>query len=56
LEQLQLTVTDSNVRAKSFYEKAGFRAFGVEPNALKLGGQYFDKCHMMRDLRGPEAG
>jgi RimJ/RimL family protein N-acetyltransferase len=52
LEQLQLTVTEGNVRAKTLYEKAGFRAFGLEQNALKIGGQYFDKCHMTLDLRG----
>jgi ribosomal protein S18 acetylase RimI-like enzyme len=46
LEQLQLTVTDSNARAKSLYEKAGFRVFGLEQNALKIGQQYFHKCHM----------
>jgi RimJ/RimL family protein N-acetyltransferase len=46
LEQLQLTVTDGNARAKAFYEAAGFRAFGLERNAVKLGERYFDKCHM----------
>jgi RimJ/RimL family protein N-acetyltransferase len=50
LEQLQLTVTDSNARARSLYEKAGFRAFGLEENALKIGAQYFHKCHMTLDL------
>lgn len=29
LEQLQLTVTESNAGAKSLYEKAGFRSFGL---------------------------
>ena len=56
LEQLQLTVTEGNVRAKSLYEKAGFRAFGLEQNALKLGEQYFHKCHMTLDLRGTRSG
>ena len=51
LEQLQLTVTDSNARAKSLYEKAGFRVFGLEQNALKIGQQYFHKCHMALVLR-----
>jgi RimJ/RimL family protein N-acetyltransferase len=50
LELLQLTVTEGNVRAKSLYEKAGFRAFGLERNALKLGARHFDKCHMSLDL------
>jgi ribosomal protein S18 acetylase RimI-like enzyme len=46
LEQLRLTVTESNARAKSLYERAGFRAFGVEHNAVKVDGRYYDKCHM----------
>ena len=50
LEQLDLTVTDSNARAKALYEQAGFRAFGVAPKAIKLGNRYFDKCHMALDL------
>ena len=50
VEQLQLTITASNARAKSFYEKAGFRSFGVEPQAVKIGDRYFDKCHMTLDL------
>jgi ribosomal protein S18 acetylase RimI-like enzyme len=51
LEQLRLTVTDSNARAKSLYERAGFRAFGIAPNAVKVDGRYFDKCHMVLALR-----
>jgi ribosomal protein S18 acetylase RimI-like enzyme len=51
LEQLRLTVTEINVRAKSLYERAGFRAFGLEHNAVKVGEQYFDKCHMALALR-----
>jgi ribosomal protein S18 acetylase RimI-like enzyme len=46
LEQLRLTVTGSNTRAKALYERAGFRAFGLERNAVKVDGRYFDKCHM----------
>jgi ribosomal protein S18 acetylase RimI-like enzyme len=51
LEQLQLSVTASNERARSFYEKAGFRPFGTERNATKIGERYFDKCHMTLELR-----
>jgi ribosomal protein S18 acetylase RimI-like enzyme len=51
LEQLQLTVTESNIRAKSFYEKAGFQSFGVERNAVKIGERYVHKCHMTLHLR-----
>jgi L-amino acid N-acyltransferase YncA len=47
LEQLLLTVTASNARAKQLYESIGFEMFGVEPRAIKVGAQYFDKAHMI---------
>ena len=50
LEQLRLTVTDGNARARSLYERAGFRLFGLERNAVKLDGRYHDKCHMALKL------
>ena len=56
LERLRLTVTDSNARAKSLYERAGFRAFGLERNAVKIGERYFDKCHMALSLRPATPG
>ena len=47
LEQLLLTVTLSNAHAKRLYESVGFEVFGVEPRAIKVGAQYFDKAHMI---------
>jgi ribosomal protein S18 acetylase RimI-like enzyme len=47
LEQLVLTVTRSNQPAIELYRSAGFRTFGMEPRALKVGGDYFDKEHMI---------
>jgi len=47
VEQLLLTVTDSNAPAKRLYESAGFEVFGVEPRAIKVGDRYFDKAHMI---------
>jgi RimJ/RimL family protein N-acetyltransferase len=51
IEQLQLTVTETNKRAKALYERAGFRAFGIACNAVKVEERYYDKCHMSFDLR-----
>jgi ribosomal protein S18 acetylase RimI-like enzyme len=48
LEQLVLTVTDSNVGARRLYESEGFRSFGVEPRAIRVGTRYYDKNHMVR--------
>jgi RimJ/RimL family protein N-acetyltransferase len=47
LEQLVLTVTETNAAARALYEKFGFRSFGVEPRAIRVGDEYFDKNHMI---------
>ena len=45
--QLILTVTDTNRSARALYERAGFRSFGVEPRAIRVGDAFFDKNHMI---------
>ena len=50
LEQLVLTVTSSNDPARLLYESEGFRSFGIEPRAIRVGDVYFDKNHMVRFL------
>jgi ribosomal protein S18 acetylase RimI-like enzyme len=50
LEQLVLTVTQSNDAARALYESAGFRSFGIEPRAIRVAGRYYDKNHMVRLL------
>ena len=50
LEQLVLTVTHSNERARLLYESEGFRSFGIEPRALRVGERCYDKNHMVRFL------
>jgi ribosomal protein S18 acetylase RimI-like enzyme len=47
VEQLVLTVTDSNRAARTLYERAGFRSFGVEPRAIHVSDAYFAKNHMI---------
>jgi ribosomal protein S18 acetylase RimI-like enzyme len=60
LEQLVLTVTHSNDAARTLYESEGFRSFGVEPRAIRVGDRYLDKNHMVRFLeragRDPSGG
>lgn len=46
IESLVLTVTDGNGHAQRLYERAGFRSFGVEPDAIRVDGQSFGKNHM----------
>ena len=53
LEQINLTVTATNERARRFYEAAGFRAFGIEERAIKVGNAYYPKAHMVIHLDRP---
>lgn len=50
LELLVLTVTRGNRGAEQLYLDAGFASFGIEPGAIKLGKQHFDKNHMFFQL------
>jgi ribosomal protein S18 acetylase RimI-like enzyme len=47
LEQIVLTVTSNNKSAKGLYENIGFRYYGVEKRALKVGLEYFDDEFMV---------
>lgn len=51
IEQINLTVVANNNNAKSLYEKFGFETFGVEVNAIKWKGKYFDEEQMVLRLR-----
>ena len=50
LDALVLTVTATNTRAVRLYERAGFRAWGCEPAAIRVHGRPYDKLHMIRWL------
>ena len=47
LEMLTLTVTEVNAGAVRLYERSGFSRFGTLHKAIKVGGQYHDKVHMV---------
>lgn len=47
LEQVMLTVTRTNARARRLYGEAGFITFGIEHRAIKVGDAYYDKEHMV---------
>lgn len=46
LELIVLTVTEGNAKAAQLYERCGFRSFGVEPHAIKVGDRAYAKNHM----------
>ncbi|ERI10785.1 GNAT family N-acetyltransferase [Aneurinibacillus aneurinilyticus] len=47
LEQINLTVVSNNEPAKKLYKSIGFQVYGVEKNALKFNGEYFDEDLMV---------
>jgi RimJ/RimL family protein N-acetyltransferase len=48
--QIQLCVNAENVRARNLYLALGFKPFGLEPRAMRVGNQYFDEEHMVLRL------
>jgi RimJ/RimL family protein N-acetyltransferase len=50
LKLIQLTVTAGNEAAFNLYQRCGFIQFGLEPMAVRVGEDYFDKIHMWREL------
>lgn len=51
LKVIQLTVTAGNIAAFTLYQRCGFIQYGLEPLAVRVGEDYFDKIHMWRELR-----
>jgi RimJ/RimL family protein N-acetyltransferase len=50
LKVIQLTVTAGNDAAFNLYQRCGFIQFGLEPLAVRVGEDYFDKVHMWREI------
>ena len=50
VELIQLTVVRDNELARDLYASLGFREYGVEKNALKQDGRYYDEVLMAKDL------
>jgi ribosomal protein S18 acetylase RimI-like enzyme len=52
VELIQLTVVRDNEQARRLYAGLGFLEYGLEKNALKQGGRYYDEVLMAKDLAG----
>lgn len=50
LRLIKLTVTAGNEAAFNLYQRCGFVQFGLEPMAVRVGEEYFDKIHMWREI------
>lgn len=47
LEQIHLAVVTDNGPARKLYTSLGFKVYGAEPRALKVGGKYYDEDLMI---------
>jgi ribosomal protein S18 acetylase RimI-like enzyme len=52
VELIQLTVVRDNEQARRLYARLGFLEYGLEKNAIKQGGRYYDEVLMAKDLAG----
>jgi ribosomal protein S18 acetylase RimI-like enzyme len=50
VELIQLSVVSNNEPARHLYTKLGFVEYGIEKNALKEGGRYWDEILMAKSL------
>ena len=51
VELIQLSVVSDNEPARRLYERLGFLEYGIEKEALKQDGRYYDEVLMARDLK-----
>ena len=46
VDVLKLAVSDANVEAIRFYAQRGFRVYGLEPHAIRVGDRDYDDLWM----------
>src|SRR5262249_53361826 len=53
---VRLGVSESAAGARRLYERCGFAAWGMEPDALRCAGRALTECHMQLELAEPRGG
>ncbi len=51
VELIQLAVVIDNEQARRLYASFGFLEYGIEKDALKQDGRYYDEVLMAKDLK-----
>ncbi|SRR5579871_225789 len=51
LDQIQLSVTETQVPALVLYRSLGFETYGHEPRALKIGDRFIDEDYLVLPIR-----
>jgi ribosomal protein S18 acetylase RimI-like enzyme len=51
LEQILLAVATRQDAARKLYRNLGFKTYGTEPNALRVGSTYINEDHMILRIR-----
>ena len=51
LERITLIVAKGQTAARALYSRLGFESYGIEPQALKIDGDYVDDEYMALGLR-----
>lgn len=51
IEKINLSVVSTNEKAINLYTQLGFKVFGIEGKALKVGDTYYDEDHMVLSLK-----
>jgi RimJ/RimL family protein N-acetyltransferase len=54
LEEVQLSVAVSQDAARRLYTSLGFKSYGLERRALRIGDQFVDEDYMALNLRMPD--
>jgi ribosomal protein S18 acetylase RimI-like enzyme len=56
VEQILISVASTQTAAAALYSSLGFRSFGCEPRALRIGSRWIDEEYMLLAMKHPSGG